>query len=1001
MFKSKKNLALSVIASLAILEVANANCTGLQVVQGGHPAANYAKLECSGHTTLQELQNRLWDTKAGLGLGGLWWRAYAVDYYFTGTTDPGDITVTDFQGARWDAAHTASYRRLHFNDFQAGSTNFLLGTQATANSVRAIDFNIYVKNSTLGSVSLVNRDTGITKSFTLDISNGSKLSQILIGGGMNNNDQSQVSDLTKNLVVDRVSLDNSSVGTIRDNYNTQGNGRITNLNLNNSSSVGILGYANITNVNVNGNSSIGYVTNTKITNLTLNNGSITGINGDASISNLTVNNGGYINSIINNVTIGNLTLNGTANIANVDINYKINNLNLNGSSSIDYLANTGGFGTINLNGSTRVGTLSTNSAIDNLTVGPDAKINNFNVTGKITNMHIRSFDAISTPVINASVGTLITGGGSVTINKDANNWNDGPWNDTERLGIKSLDRYMQYGGSKVVVNIGNNLKESADNSVYDLKNMLKAGGKTTVTSGATSTPFTFDSTDGYRFSQLVAAPGVKLYEMNNGAGFALGLNASTSYGSNLYKQLVLGVLRRQQVTNNILDNMTTKTFHSDRYYNNDVSLRLAQYEMARIQNRSSKYNKRIRQNQSQLDNVRKRIARITKESSKGQHLDKGYNNHELMDQLDEVMIPYTGRRDWRVFAVPYTTVGYTDFGANNTLEVAGGAIVGLQRNLRNYNILGVYLGYEYTNANTTLINNNANLQNNSLQAGITHFKSFSLNRKTTEAFLRTTLRGGVDLPNFNMSYAADNGSTHKISSDSAKSTVPLIWNAGVEFKAGITNYQYKHNSYVSPEISVSYDVISGLPLKFMKPYTNIAGTNFYPLGGDERYGSTLWHLPQVGVGVRYYKMWGNTFRTNHRVGMKYNILDKQDISFRLGGLQDTGTVTIPKLYGNVGSDFIWNVKKNHELSLGFDVLLYMSNFDKSNADTLNTWFNGVNGNVNFKYAYWFGGSDFITDKDGNAVSREAYERKKKENLKKKYRAPKPSKKDKKIVYIDG
>lgn len=59
------------------------------------------------------------------------------------------------------------------------------------------------------------------------------------------------------------------------------------------------------------------------------------------------------------------------------------------------------------------------------------------------------------------------------------------------------------------------------------------------------------------------------------------------------------------------------------------------------------------------------------------------------------------------------------------------------------------------------------------------------------------------------------------------------------------------------------------------------------------------------------------------------------------------------------------------------------------------WFNGVTTTLNLKYAYWFGGSDYVKDKDGNAVSRSLIENKKSKPKKK------PKKSKKKVYYIDG
>ncbi|MGX3046219.1 hypothetical protein, partial [Helicobacter sp. T3_23-1056] len=101
-------------------------------------------------------------------------------------------------------------------------------------------------------------------------------------------------------------------------------------------------------------------------------------------------------------------------------------------------------------------------------------------------------------------------------------------------------------------------------------------------------------------------------------------------------------------------------------------LRLLQYDMSRLTNRSSKFSKTTRKNTKKVDKVREKLAKLTLEQSKGQNLDKGYNNFELIDQLDAIFIPYTGRRDWRFFALPYATYSYVDFGSSQAMEYAGG-----------------------------------------------------------------------------------------------------------------------------------------------------------------------------------------------------------------------------------------------------------------------------------------------------------------------------------------
>ena len=398
------------------------------------------------------------------------------------------------------------------------------------------------------------------------------------------------------------------------------------------------------------------------------------------------------------------------------------------------------------------------------------------------------------------------------------------------------------------------------------------------------------------------------------------------------------------------------------------------------------------------------------EQSKGQNLDKGYNNYELIDQLDAIFIPYTGRRDYRFFALPYASYTYGYLAQNQAQEYAGGALFGLQRNLYNKGVLGGYLGYEFSNTDTITAGADTRIQTNSLQAGLTYFKTFNITSKVWEGFLKANVRGGVDLPMLKFSFGQ---STLEVKSDSKNTSIPLLWNVGAEVKGGLTFYQYKRNSYLSPEVSLSYDMLSTFDTKTIRPlvYTNasLVGNN------DEFYKGFYWHLPQIGAAVRYYKMWGNTFRTNLKVGLKYNMLNKQGFRVNLrqhgnGGKSDnriygeqsttTNNITLPAVYGNLAFDFIWMIKKNHELSFGYDGLFYASSFAKDRyGSATDDWFNGVTTTLNFKYAYWFGGSDYVTDKDGNAVARSIVEGSK--NKSKKQKKKKEKKSTKKVYYIDG
>ncbi|RDU51230.1 hypothetical protein, partial [Helicobacter sp. MIT 01-3238] len=184
----------------------------------------------------------------------------------------------------------------------------------------------------------------------------------------------------------------------------------------------------------------------------------------------------------------------------------------------------------------------------------------------------------------------------------------------------------------IVINAGDNIQP---NQVYLFENVVKNAA---------------NSSDLNKLDIRYFRPGTGLTlnegtDANGKKGFVVSADIATSYGANLMRALVLSSLRRTVNTQNILDTMTTKTFHSDRYYNQEVELRLLQYDMSRLTNRSSKFSKQTRKNQEKLDKVREKMAKLTLEQSKGQNLDKGYNNFEVIDQLDAIFIPYTGRRD--------------------------------------------------------------------------------------------------------------------------------------------------------------------------------------------------------------------------------------------------------------------------------------------------------------------------------------------------------------------
>ena len=632
------------------------------------------------------------------------------------------------------------------------------------------------------------------------------------------------------------------------------------------------------------------------------------------------------------------------------------------------------------------------SAQHNVEIGGSGGVGQISGNGTISRLEIGNSSLggangvlLGNSNIQATVNNLVIYGGvAITIDSASSQWNKLYANNKEQhisiAGGCVRASCLTVGANAITVNIGNNTPN--DGSWYNLDSLV-VSGTTAIGDNITQNNINLRN------------PGVDITFSADGKQFSLKADASTSYGAGVYRALAMSNMRRNTMTQNILDTMTTKTFHSDRFYNQEVELRLLQYDMSRLTNRSSKFSKQTRKNQKKVDKVRERIAKLTLEQSKGQNLDKGYNNFEVIDQLDAIFIPYTGRRDWRFFALPYATHTYGFLGANESMEYAGGALFGVQRNLRAAGIFGGYVGYEFANTDTNTSGADTRVQTHSLQLGANYFKTFAITSKVMEGFIKANIRGGVDLPQFRLTAI---GNTYSIDSNEKASSIPLMYNIGAEVKGGVTFYQFKRNSYISPAVSLSYDMLSALKMKFIKPR---GANNYLPMGADESYNTIYWHLPQLGVDVRYYKMWGNTFRTNLKAGIKANLAPKQQAFMKIGNFSNNNEITLPAVYGNVAFDLIWMVKKNHELSFGYDGLFFASSFAKEQGLATNDWFNGVTTTLNFKYAYWFGGTDYVTDKDGNAVARSIAEGGKKSKKSKKPKKKKTKKKKSKVVYIDG
>ena len=358
-----------------------------------------------------------------------------------------------------------------------------------------------------------------------------------------------------------------------------------------------------------------------------------------------------------------------------------NNINI-ASSTIGTFSTTGGTAgyTINIASGSNIGTMDIGSATSGLLIDGGSRVGSISGSGTISDLAIRGYrlgnnnerintqvtsidatgtinkltlganrddDPLLNPNIKANVSQLIIYGASVTISK-GDEWNT-PTADGQRFSVaqgSSLDasKFGAANGS-ISINIGDGASRDTE---YELKNLVTKGGTAIGT-----------SLRKYHLNENVR--GAEIVWVSNDK-FRLKANASNTYATDVYRSLAMSNMRRNAMTENILNTMTTKTFHSDRYYNQEVELRLLQYDLSRLTNRSSKFSKQTRKNQSKVDKVREKMAKLTLEQSKGQNLDKGYNNFELIDQLDAIFIPYTGRRDWRFFALPYASHTYAYLG---------------------------------------------------------------------------------------------------------------------------------------------------------------------------------------------------------------------------------------------------------------------------------------------------------------------------------------------------
>ncbi|ETD23023.1 hypothetical protein [Helicobacter macacae] len=525
---------------------------------------------------------------------------------------------------------------------------------------------------------------------------------------------------------------------------------------------------------------------------------------------------------------------------------------------------------------------------------------------------------------NGTISTLNVYQSTLTLDSNGNEWSKHTINGNTGTGIKKggtgrTDEHIAVEGTittlgtvgegAIRINIGEGVTSSSEK--YEYKNIIldKSGGKG-------SGKVTFES--------LRAGLGTKLHRAGND-GFTVSADVSTSYGSSMWRTLTLSYVRRSIMLQNIMDSLLKKNFRSSSYDKTSAKARGEMFE-------TNKFTGQVRYAPS----MRKLggTSRYRKRQTK----------------VEEKFLPYDSKKTHIAFFVPYAVNSLADMGITNATEWAGGILMGVQKDLKAKGIVGVYAAYEYAHITTQMLGATSIAQTNALQTGATYFKLIPIQtkkRQVREGYLKANLRGGVDIPMLK----AQSPLPHiqfELESNSSGSTFPLMWSIGGELRGGWTFYQYKSGGYISPEFGISYDVLAPLAMKLAKAK--------YGLGGNEYYPEQYWHLPQLGASVKYYKVWGERFKTSFLGGLRYNILNTPTGSFRIGGLPGEGKIYLPALYGNLDMDFVWIVKRNHELSFGYNGIFF-SNFNFVNGDDgrAANKFNGMSNALNIKYALWFGG----------------------------------------------
>ena len=525
---------------------------------------------------------------------------------------------------------------------------------------------------------------------------------------------------------------------------------------------------------------------------------------------------------------------------------------------------------------------------------------------------------------SGTIRTLNVYQSTLTLDSNGDVWSKHTINGTSGTGIKKgntgrTDEHIAVEGTittvgtvgegAIRINIGEGVTSSEQ--TYEYKNIIldesgaKGIGKVT-------------------FESLRAGLGTKLHRAGDN-GFRVSADVSTSYGSSMWRTLSLSYARRSIMLQNIMDSLLKKNFRSTSYDKSSAKARGEMFE-------TNKFTGQVRYAPS----MRKlgSTSRYRKKQTK----------------VEEKFLPYDSKKTHIAFFVPYAVNSLADMGITNATEWAGGILMGVQKDLKAKGIVGVYAAYEYAHITTQMLGAASIAQTNAIQTGATYFKLipiYTKKKQVREAFLKANLRGGVDMPMLK----AQSPLPHiqfELESNSSGSTFPLMWSIGGELRGGWTFYQYKSGGYISPEFGISYDVLAPLAMKLQKAK--------YGLGGNEYYPEQYWHLPQLGASVKYYKVWGERFKTSFLGGLRYNILNTPTGSFRIGGLPGEGKIYLPALYGNIDMDFVWIIKRNHELSLGYNGIFF-SNFNFVNGDDgrASNKFNGMSNALNIKYALWFGG----------------------------------------------